>query len=93
MSSAGVVLVARIALLAVLILVTAVVRTLVGPSRTRGFYMALGTVGGVATGIAAAWLTSRWIATDLSAILGCVGVFAGWAVAWRFARRIPRETS
>jgi hypothetical protein len=31
--------------------------------------------------------------TDLSAILACVGILAGWGVAWRFIRRIPREAN
>ena len=24
-------------------------------------------------------------------VCACLGIFFGWAVAWRFARRIPRE--
>ena len=93
MSREGVALISRLALVAVLILVTAVVRTVVGPSKTRGLYMAVGTVCGMAAGIAAASLTSPWIMTDVSVIFGCLGVFAGWGVAWLFARRIPREAN
>jgi len=91
MTSAGVALISRVAFVAVLILVTAIARAVVGPSKTRGSYMVIGTVGGTAVGIAAASLISRWVKTDLSVILACAGVFVGWSVAWRFARRVPRE--
>lgn len=91
MSSEGVPLISRVALVAVLILVTAVVRTLVGPSKRRGLYMQIGTLGGMAVGIAAASAISRLIMTDVSVILTCLGISAGWAVAWLFARRIPRD--
>jgi len=90
-SSEGVALVSRVALVAVLIVVTAVMRTVVGPSKRRGFYMGLGTLGGIAAGIGGASLISRWTGRDVSVLLACLGIFAGWAVAWIFARRIPRE--
>jgi MFS family permease len=93
MSSEGVALVSRVALVAVLIVVTAVMRTVVGPSKRRGFYMGLGTLGGIAMGLAGASLMSHWTGRDVSVILACLGVFAGWAVAWIYARRIPRETN
>lgn len=93
MSSEGVALVSRVALVAVLIFVTAVVRTVFGPGKTRGFYLLLGTLGGITAGVAAASLASRWITIDVSAISACLGIFAGWAVAWLFARRIPREAN
>ena len=91
MSAEGVALVSRVALVAVLIVTTAFVRVLIGPSKRRGQVMAIGMLGGMAAGIAAASLMSRWIATDVSAICGCLGIIAGWSVAWLFARRIPRE--
>jgi len=81
------------ALVLCLILVTAAVQTWVGPSKTRGLYMGLGTLGGVAAGVAVAALISRWIMRDVSAVSACLGVFAGWAVAWFFARRVPRTAS
>lgn len=93
MSSEGVALVSRVALVAVLIVVTAVMRTVVGPSKRRGFYMGLGTLGGIAAGLAAASLISRWTGTDVSVIFACLGIFTGWSVAWIFARRIPREAN
>ena len=92
MSHEGVTLISRMALVAVLIIATAFVRVLVGPSRRRGFYMGIGTLGGMSTGVAVASLMSRWIAIDVLGILACLGIFAGWGVAWLFARRIPRET-
>jgi hypothetical protein len=91
MASEGGTFIARVALVAVLVIVTAAVRTLVGPSKRRGLYMGLGTIGGMAAGIAAASLISRWIRTDVSVIFACLGIFAGWSVGWLFARRIPRE--
>ena len=93
MSNEGVVLISRVAVVVGLLLVTAVVRTLVGPSKRRGRFVLIGTLGGMAAGIAAASLISRWVMTDLSAILACLGIFAGWGVAWPFVRRIPREAS
>ena len=93
MSSEGVALISRVALVAVLILVTAVVRTFVGPSKRRGLYMQIGTLGGVAAGIAAASVISHWIMTDVSGIFTCLGISAGWVVAWLFARGIPREST
>jgi hypothetical protein len=91
MSHEEVTLISRVALVAVLIIVTAFVRMLVGPSRRRGLYMGVGTLGGISTGVAVASLMSRWITTDVSAICAALGIFVGWGVAWRFARRIPRE--
>ena len=91
MSHEGVTLISRVALVAVLLIVTALVRVLVGPSRRRGAYMGIGTLGGMSTGVAVASLMSRWITTDASAICAVLGILAGWSVAWLFARRIPRE--
>ena len=91
MSREGVELVSRVALIAFLIVVTAIMRTVVGPRKRRGFYMGLGTLGGMAAGVAAASPMSRLIGTDVSVIFACLGIVAGWSVAWIFARRIPRE--
>jgi hypothetical protein len=91
MSTEGVTLLSKVALAAVLIVAAAWGRVLVGPGKRRGFLMAIGTLGGMATGIAVASLASQWIAADLSVICACLGIFTGWIVAWRFARRIPRE--
>ena len=91
MSREGVELVSRVALIAFLIVVTAVMRTVVGPSKRRGFYMGLGTLGGIALGVAAASAIYRWTRTDVSTILACLGILAGWSVAWIFARRVPRD--
>jgi MFS family permease len=91
MSSEGVTLISRAALIAVLIIATAVVRTLVGPSKKRGLYMGIGTLGGMTAGVAVASLMSRWLVADISVISACLGIFAGWGVAWMFARHVPRE--
>ena len=93
MSSEGVELVSRVALVAVLIVVTAVVRTWTGPNKTRQLYMGLGTLGGMAAGIAAAALLSQWTGWNVSVIVTCLGILGGWIVAGAFARRIPREAN
>jgi hypothetical protein len=36
---------------------------------------------------------SRWIITDVSVICACLGIFAGWGLAWLFARQVPREAN
>ena len=91
MSHDEIMLISRVAVVAVLIILTALVRVLVGPSRTRALYMGIGTLGGMSTGVAVASLMSRWITTDVSALCAVLGILAGWGVAWLFARRIPRE--
>jgi hypothetical protein len=91
MSHEGIALISRVAVVAVLIIMTALVRVLVGPSETRGLYMGLGTLGGMGIGVGVASLISVSITTDVSAIGAVLGIFAGWGVAWFFARRIPRE--
>lgn len=91
MSREGIEFVSRVGLVAVLIVVTALMRTLVGPSKRRGFYITLGTLGGMTCGVVTASLLARWIRTDVSTISACLGIFAGWGVAWVFARHIPRE--
>ena len=93
MSNEGVALISRVALVAVAVLVVAVVRTLAGPNKRRGLYLQIGTLGGMAVGLAAASLISRWVMTDLSVILACFGILVGWGVAWPFVRRIPREAN
>jgi hypothetical protein len=92
MSHEGVTLISRAALVVALIIVTAFVYVLVGPSRRRGLYMGMGTLGGISVGVAVASLMSRWVTTDVSVIGACLGVLAGWGVAWQFARQIPRES-
>ncbi len=91
MSNEGVTLICRVAVVVVLIIATAFVRVIVGTSRRRGLIMGIGTLGGMATGVAVASLVSRWINTDVSATCSCLGIFAGWGVTWLSARRIPRE--
>jgi hypothetical protein len=91
MSDEGVWLLSRLALLALLILVTAAMRTIVGRGKRRGRIMTAGTIGGLAFGIAIATPISRWFGADVSAIASCMGVIAGWGVAWQFAKQVPRE--
>jgi len=92
-SSEGVALISRVALVGFLILATAVIRTWAGHDRRRGLYVLFGTLGGIAAGIAMASVISRWIKTDASVILACLGISSGWVVAWLVARRIPRDAN
>jgi hypothetical protein len=66
-------------------------RTIVGPNKRRGRIMTVGTIGGLAFGIAISTPVSRWYGADVSAIVACIGIILGWAVAWQFAKQIPRE--
>lgn len=93
MSSEGVTLIARVALVILLIVVASFFFALVGPGRRRGRFMLAGTLGGMSFGVAVAYLISRWIRVDVSVIGACVGMSVGWGVAWLFARRVPREAN
>jgi len=94
MSDEGVTLIAglpRFAVRIALLCAGAFVAELVGPSRRRRIYMAIGTAGGMSAGIAVASMMPRWETIDVSFIGASIGLFAGWGVAWLFVRRIPRE--
>ena len=94
MSSAGVTLIGRVALVGVAVIANASLRALVGPSKKRSLYMGVGTVAGITAGLAAASLVYSWVTIDVSpAIFAFVGMIAGWGVAWVFARQVPREAS
>jgi hypothetical protein len=93
MTDEGVTLVMRVALVLAMIVSASVIRTLVGPSRRRGGTMLLGTLGGISFGVLLAYPVSQWLGTDVSVFCASFGVVLGWAVSWRFARRIPREAS
>ena len=91
LSDEGVRLVSRFALLVVLIIVAATFHTMVGASKRRGRIMGLGTIGGTAFGMLLAVPVSRWFGADVSAVGALMGIVLGWAVAWQYARNIPRE--
>jgi hypothetical protein len=91
MSSEGVTLIMRVALVIFLIVVASFFRALVGPGRRRGRIMLAGTLGGISFGVLLAHPISRWLKADASVICACLGVSFGWGVAWLFARRIPDE--
>jgi drug/metabolite transporter (DMT)-like permease len=93
MSSEGVTLVMRAALVVFLIIVTATVRTLVGPGRRRGRMMLAGTLGGISFGVLLTYPISQWLKADASVICVCLGMVLGWGVSWLFARQIPREAN
>ncbi len=91
MSDEGIRLLSQLALMALLIIATAAMRTIVGPGKRRGRIMTAGTFGGLAFGIAIATPVSRWYGGDVSAIVWCLSIVLGWAVSWQFAKQIPRE--
>ena len=91
LSDEGVRLLARAAVLVVAILIAAFFHTLVGRNRKRHFRMAIGTVGGLTAGIAVSGPLSKMLGTDVSSLSAMAGVFIGWAVAYQFARHIPRN--
>lgn len=92
MSDEGVRIVSRLALVVVLILVTAMVRTLAGPSKRRGRIMGIGAVCGLACGVLIAMPVSRSFGVDVSSIAACMGMVLGYAVSWQYAKHVPRET-
>ena len=90
LSNEGVRLLSKGALLVVALLVAAFAKTVVGRNPKRQFRMALGTIGGLATGVAVAPPLSAWIGADVSSLSAMCGVFLGWAVAYQFVKQIPR---
>lgn len=91
LSDEGTRLLSRGALVAVILLLTAVARTIVGRHPRRQRRMLLGTLGGLTAGIAAATPLSEALGTDVSTLSAIVGVFLGWAVAYQFVKHIPRN--
>jgi len=93
MSDEGIRLVTRLLLLVAIILLTAAVRTLVGPGRQRGRVMAAGTLGGLVVGVLGSASLSTWFGTDVSTFSALAGIILGWTIAWPFARRFPRHAN
>ena len=92
MSHEGFVLVMRAAMVLSLILVAAIVRTFIGPSKKRGGVMLIGMLGGMALGMALSYLVP-FLKMQESAVFALCGMLLGWGVAWFFARQIPRESN
>jgi drug/metabolite transporter (DMT)-like permease len=93
MSDEGVRLVMRAALVIVLIITTAFVKVAVGPSKRRGRIMLAGTLGGFSSGVLIAYPIQERFGVEVSVTSACLGMMLGWAVAWMWAKRIPREAS
>ena len=91
LSDEGVRLLSKIAVLVVAILIAAFFHTLIGRNRKRHLRMAIGTVTGLAAGIAVSDPLSRMLGIDVSSLIAMLGVFVGWSIAYQFARRIPRD--
>ena len=77
--------------MALLIVVGAIFRALVGPRRKHGLIILAGTLGGMSFGVLVAAPISRWLKTDVSPPCASLGMPLGWTVSWLFARQIPRE--
>src|ERR1700733_6937158 len=75
----GVPVTVRVALVLYLIIVGSVFGAIVGRGKRRGRIMLAATLGGVSGGVFVAYVLSYWVKADLSDILSCVGVSAGWA--------------
>jgi len=93
MSHEGAMLATRIALVGLMIVTAAVVRTFIGPSRKRGYVMLAGMLGGMSFGVMMNAVLSGWLKTDESAPCAVFGMILGWTVAWLFAKRIPRTAN
>jgi drug/metabolite transporter (DMT)-like permease len=93
MSHEGLTLVTRVLLVSSLIIVAAIFRGLVGPSRKRGRIMLAGALGGISLGVLVASVISPWLKADASVVCACLGMVLGWGVSWSVARQIPREAN
>jgi hypothetical protein len=91
MTDAGIELVLRTAVVLLMIAIGAIVRTFIGPSRRRGYAMFAGMFGGMALGVLFSYAMPASLNLRESALLAILGVLIGWAIAWPFARRIPRD--
>ena len=90
MTYEGVWIVSRGAVIVVLILIAAALRTMVGPSKRRGEVVTLGTLGGLTLGVLTATALSATFGVNDSALYAVGGMLIGWAVAWAVALRTPR---
>jgi hypothetical protein len=84
-------LILRAAVVLLLIAVGAIVRTFIGPSRGRGYAMFAGMFGGMALGVLFSYALPASLKLRESAMLAILGMLIGWALAWPFARQIPRD--
>lgn len=78
----GFVLIVRIALVLLLILVGAIVRTFIGPSKERGRVMAVGMLGGMAAGVAVSYLAPSSLKMQESVFFAISGMLLGFGVVW-----------
>jgi hypothetical protein len=92
MSDEGLRLIMRAALVVFLIIAAACFKVLVGPGKNRGRIMLAGTLGGLSSGVLLSYPIYQWFGVEVSAISASLGMVLGWAVAWIWARRIPRES-
>jgi hypothetical protein len=92
-SHEGFVFIVRVAVVLALILFGAIVRTFIGPSKERGRVMGLGMLAGMAVGVAISYLVPSHLKMQESAVFALSGMLLGFAVAWFFAKGIPRQAN
>jgi hypothetical protein len=90
MSHEGFVFVERIAIVLLLILVGALVRTFAGPSKRRVDTMNFGGLLGLAVGVTLSYIVPASLKMQQSIYFAVAGILCGFGVAWLVARRIPR---
>jgi len=93
MTDAGMKLLLRAAVVLLMVAIGAIVRTFIGPSRKRGYVMFAGMFGGMTLAVLFSYAMPPSLNLRESALLAVLGLLVGWAVAWPFARRIPREAN
>jgi hypothetical protein len=88
----GVVFIVRIAVVLLLIVVGAIVRTFIGPSTERGLVMGVGMLGGIVVGVAFSYFVPS-LKMQESAVFAVFGMLSGLGVASLFAKGIPRRAN
>ena len=91
LSDEGVRFLTKAAILVFALLIAAFFRTLIGRNPKRNARMLLGTIGGMAAGIAASSPLSELIGADVSSLSAMAGVLLGWCVAYQFVKHLPRD--
>ena len=91
MSSEGVALLSKGALVVALIVVASFFRAVIGPGRRRDHLLFAGTLGGMSLGIAVNYLILPWTKGDASVMCASAGMMLGWGAAWLIARKLPLE--
>jgi hypothetical protein len=93
MSDEGFRLLMRAALIGFMIITAACIKVFVGPSKKRSNIMMVGGLAGYASGVLLSYPLYDWFQVEASVLLAVFGAVLGSAVAWRWARHHPREST